>query len=335
MTEPKKYHVNYDTGEPGICDAKVKCPFGASIVVGHYENKADARAVYEEYMINPMSMGARAVIDQYKIHSELLAGKYAINDSEGFNDALKRRDAYDYILEAEYEGEMRKNSLEPPVLKKEKAYALDVVPFTEDSTVIGLDNSFEYVEEHMPGLLKKSNIASTEWTKRLSDREVDAVRKYSGDSARYSKNMAAGVDNDDIKHLHSALEKAPRIPNTHVYSGLNMHTRDMILGAIKKEGNVFTVNKAISTSLNPAQINGFMENNWDEENPDEHIALEIETNEGGVMNVISGSSEEMEVLLGPGKYELVKERKDVSFLWDEKHGRTADRVLRLKKLDSK
>lgn len=63
----------------------------------------------------------------------------------------------------------------------------------------------------------------------------------------------------------------------------------------------------------------------------------------GVMNVISGSPHEMEILVPPGKYELISERKDVFFFWSESHRersesssykKAANRVLRLKRLGS-
>jgi len=43
-----KYHINPETGEPGLCSASIRdCPLGGS-EAEHYETKAEARRAYEE-----------------------------------------------------------------------------------------------------------------------------------------------------------------------------------------------------------------------------------------------------------------------------------------------
>ena len=41
-----RYHINPETGEPGVCKAKDKCPFG-DLTTEHYNSKTAARAAYE------------------------------------------------------------------------------------------------------------------------------------------------------------------------------------------------------------------------------------------------------------------------------------------------
>jgi hypothetical protein len=41
-----KYHINPETGNPGLCSAKVKCPFGGDDV--HYFSKEAAQKAFEE-----------------------------------------------------------------------------------------------------------------------------------------------------------------------------------------------------------------------------------------------------------------------------------------------
>jgi hypothetical protein len=44
-----RYHINPKTGNPGVCHAKNKCPFG-DIQSDHYDSKEDARKGYEQKM---------------------------------------------------------------------------------------------------------------------------------------------------------------------------------------------------------------------------------------------------------------------------------------------
>jgi hypothetical protein len=41
-----KFHINPETGNPGVCSAKVKCPFGGDEV--HYFSKEAAQKAFEE-----------------------------------------------------------------------------------------------------------------------------------------------------------------------------------------------------------------------------------------------------------------------------------------------
>lgn len=335
MVEVKKYHINYETGNPGVCRAQVKCPFGADLSIEHYADKESARAVFEDYMENPMSTGSRLVLDRYKIQSDLLRGKYPFSEVEKFNEAINRRNAYDKLLHRKYEGNERKNSQNPDLSSAKKPHVLKSLAFHDQSRVIGFTNDFEGIVAEQTELVDKSDAASIAWVKTLTDREVDAVKSYSCGSESYSRSFSTSEKHEISEHLHSALSKAPRIPGTHVYSGLSRYTRDTVLSAIENQGEVFEIDRALSTTLNPAQINGFMRNNEEENNRDDYVALEIETNEGALMNAISSSPQEMEILIPPGRYELVSERRDVEFLWNEEMGgRKADRVLRLKRLDT-
>jgi hypothetical protein len=44
-----KFHINVQTGETGLCSAKINCPFG-SLENDHYPSGQDARSAYEEQM---------------------------------------------------------------------------------------------------------------------------------------------------------------------------------------------------------------------------------------------------------------------------------------------
>jgi hypothetical protein len=44
-----RYHINPETGNPGVCHAKTKCPFG-DIQSEHFDSKDEARSAYEKAM---------------------------------------------------------------------------------------------------------------------------------------------------------------------------------------------------------------------------------------------------------------------------------------------
>lgn len=48
-----RYHVNPETGEPGLCRAKKACPFG-NLEVDHYNTRTEARKEYERRMEDPV-----------------------------------------------------------------------------------------------------------------------------------------------------------------------------------------------------------------------------------------------------------------------------------------
>lgn len=42
-----RYHINPRTGDPGVCSARISCPYG-SLESDHFDSKEAARAAYEE-----------------------------------------------------------------------------------------------------------------------------------------------------------------------------------------------------------------------------------------------------------------------------------------------
>jgi GNAT superfamily N-acetyltransferase len=53
-----KYHINPETGNPGICRAKQKCPYG-SLETEHYSTLEEARQVYEELQTSQIAESSR------------------------------------------------------------------------------------------------------------------------------------------------------------------------------------------------------------------------------------------------------------------------------------
>jgi hypothetical protein len=226
-------------------------------------------------------------------------------------------------------------ALKTPSLTQEDP-ALKVVPappvpyFAPREPRLGFTNELEELDRN-PELAERLEEASFRWLASLNSEELAAAMDYSNDSSRYAQTVA------EARHLHEALHKAPRFSKpVQLYSGVSGQTRELILPQVER--GVVTMKRAVSTSCNPAQVNGFMHNFGPDNKPVEGLALEIEAVQGGSLISISHSPHEFEVLLPPGNYQVVGEERDVSYLWPgraaggELFGRTAARVLKLRQL---
>jgi len=68
-----RYHVNLETGEPGICKAEIKCPFGEEKL--HFDSSADARKSYELSQKGIPGFLHKEIISG-KTNREILAARY-------------------------------------------------------------------------------------------------------------------------------------------------------------------------------------------------------------------------------------------------------------------
>ena len=90
-----KYHINPDTGNPGLCKAAGdNCPFGGDDA--HYDSPEGARAAYEEKMAQQSNLPPVATSDKLKIsdlvRQSLASGwdiDFALNTSINFDAATK------------------------------------------------------------------------------------------------------------------------------------------------------------------------------------------------------------------------------------------------------
>lgn len=185
-------------------------------------------------------------------------------------------------------------------------------------------------------VMKDANRISEAWFNSCSTLQIYALRKYSLESKDYA--VATNESNLPLQWevLESAVKNSPRLQSPIiVYSGLNDYAGKELLqqftdGTASKDdiGKIVSFNRVLSSSINPAQVNGFSS----VVNP---IVVEVETAHGAVLDMMSNHTGEAEVLLPKGEYEVVNVLNNITYFWnkDKKSGREAKLVIQLKLLE--
>lgn len=332
-----RYHINPKTGNANICRAKFgNCPYEREDFAEHYGTKEDAQKAYEKQMENPVSEISRLIGIRGRAHQAIME-EFTKNDTSPFGDTeqaarVKLRNAIEDAIE-KYNptgvDDSGKLNNKPVKIRAPK------VVHTDDS-IIGFGNAVEEMINEQPELWDDMAKSGEQWIGNCSSDEAWSIFKYSCSSNEYAKTYS---EKDDVfvKSLNKALEKAPKFsePLT-VFSGLSCETRDLVLAQNPEIGSKIHIGRALSTSVNPAQANGFMrgDNFVDGKIVEgKHVALEIIAEQGGVMSSVSRHQHEFEVLLPEASYEVVGFEENKELMWGEgRRGVTADLVIKLRQL---
>jgi len=203
--------------------------------------------------------------------------------------------------------------------------------FVDGDTRIGYSNNL--LEHDIPrDAVRDSTVdISALWLDSLSSAEAVAVVRYTGYSREYAVEHAEGKFSPVWEDFESAVARAPKVEPFVAYTGVNdRYVKDLITQADSGE---VVLDRVFSSSMNPAQVNGFATSVRTENGEIIEIGtlvLEVETTVGAFMDTISNVPHEMEVMLPKGRYEVIDSLEGVTYLWrDGGVGRTMDRTLRL------
>jgi len=339
MSSVKRYHINPKTGNANICRANFgNCPYEKNDFAEHYDTKEEAQKAYEKQMENPISEVSRLIGVRGRTHQAIMK-EFVENRTSPFSDPKQSS-----LIDLRNKVENTLNDYIPNNVndsgklnnKPVKIRAPKVV-HTSDS-IIGFGNDVEEMMKDQPDLWDDMDKAAEQWISNCSSDEAWSVFKYSCSSDEYAKSFSE-KDEVFVKNLNNALHKSPKFeePLT-VFSGLSYETRDLVLAQNPKIGSTIKLDRALSTSVNPAQSNGFMRgNNFVDGKIVEgkNVALEIVTDKGGVMSSVSRHQHEFEVLLPESSYEVIGLEEGKEFKWGEdKGGVTADLIIKLRRVDN-
>jgi len=322
-----RYHFNPETGKASACRAKPgNCPF-VTAGAQHFDTLEEARAGVERYFTEEYASNiARYAILYNRIQHHILASKDDDESWEAVLPYITERDALERFIR-----DMKPESY--PI-----TFTLDSTPqrlihgaLNRDDgehRIIGFGNDVHEFRGAQEKTFQAALNLSEDWVSKLDAEEAHAVVEYSG-NADALRGKTAIIDR--------ALAKAPRLEPTIVYSGLSKHVANDVLSQL--DSGLVKLDYHISTSLNAAQVNGFMEHTGTDEElmatnaQGHHVAVEIETTVGGSMMAVSHSLQEFEVLLPSGEYEVIGVRENVETHWDDNGmGRTAQKLIKLRRI---
>lgn len=320
-----RYHFNPQTGNPNVCRAKPgKCPY-ISEGVGHFTSKEESRAAAEEfYSKTYVSPYARLLVARQRLQERINAildrpDKELRRDE--LNALVAERNAMDKVL-----GELV--ATPDGTASLDRSHEVWKVPENKLVTrkgnkLWGSANTFESIVRLDETLYRNLVALSESWATSLSTKDAHAMNEY-----------ASGVNmTERHAELNAILEKSPRLSPTTVWSGLSVHVAKDVLS--QYESGTVTLGYPISTTLNAAQVNGFMEMTL--ERPNDLYAIELETTRGASMLAFSHNTREMELLVPAGTYEVLGVEENVKFIWEskkyEESGRVATKLIKLRRKD--
>lgn len=333
-----RYHINPKTGNANLCRADYgNCPYEKNNFEEHYATKQDAQKAYETRMANPISENSRLMKIRGKVQQTIMnrlmdhSGSTAFlsKDKEHISSVYLRNRIDDFLDSYSPTGvddSGRLNNTSTTIKSPKISYT--------DNAIVGFEAMYEDISKDYPELLNDMNNAGEKWIDNCSSDEAWAVYKYSCDSTEYAETYSQN-DNVFAENLNNALNKAPKFsePLT-VFSGLSYQTRDLIMKQNPAVGSVVNIDRVLSTSVNPAQANGFMRGDFLSDGKiveGKNVALKIIANRGGAMSSISRHQDEFEILLPKSDYEVVEIEQNKELMWGEgKKGMVADIVLTLR-----
>lgn len=333
-----RYHINPKTGNANICRANFgNCPYEKDDFAEHYDTKQEAQKAYEKHMENPISEISRLIGVRSRTHQTIMK-EFVENSTSPFSDpkqasliSLRNRieNFFDNYVPngVDDSGKFNKN---PVNIRTPRVVHTD-------NSIIGFGNDVEETMKEQPELWNDMAQAGEQWIGNCSSDEAWSIFKYSCSSDEYAQTYSE-KDEVFVKNLNNALNKSPKFrePLT-VFSGLSYETRDLVLAQDPQVGSTIKIDRVLSTSVNPAQANGFMrgDNVVDGKIVEgKHVALEIIAEHGGVMSAVSRHQQEFEVLLPEGSYEVVGFEENKKLLWGEgRRGLTADLIIKLRQLN--
>lgn len=333
-----RYHINPNTGNANTCRANFgNCPYEKNDFAEHYDTKQEAQKAYEKQMENPISKISHLIGIRGRTHQAIMK-EFVQNGTSPFSNPKQsslvslRNKVEDFLNDYVPNGSEDSGKInDTPV----KINAPKIV-HTKDS-IIGFGNDVEEMMNDQPDLWNDMDKAAEQWIGNCSSDEAWSVFKYSCSSDEYAKtyNKESEVF---VKNLNNALNKTPKFdkPLT-VFSGLSYETRDLVLAQNPEIGSTIHIGRALSTSVNPAQSNGFMRSNNVVDGKiveGKNVALEIVADTGGVMSSVSRHQHEFEVLLPQSSYEVVGFEENKELKWGEdRRGVTADLIIKLRQIN--
>lgn len=276
----------------------------------------------------------------------------------GYKEALFRRaKTQRRILEADYAG-LPYSDLIPSIEERDEWYRkgdelaaaglprddgtrevlthgqLLVSGFTENGNKVGYEGNLLHPEAERDELIAASADVSQMWLESCSSAEAYALAHYSaGASDDYARlTSLRGTHEGDAEPLgqvwedfEAAVDNSPILAPFVTFTGVNDRYVEGILRQLEEGNGVITLDRVFSSSLNPAQVNGFATG-------DQRLVLEVETTRGACMELFSHSPREMEVLLPRGRYQVIDTEDDVVYSWlpDEVLGVDISKVIRLR-----
>lgn len=319
------YHVNPETGNPNVCRAKKRCPFGGE--TAHWTSAAEARTAYERQVeLSGMralrglrlSKGARLLFALDRAQQDLIAhtdGDYSYRGEahERLRDdkiALRNR------LLQKIEHDLPWDPSDEPAYDDGETVVMETRRFEGAERRQGYSNDWFEPTEQEKEVYRELDAASAAWVKRLSTAEVKAVVLYNVDATKYAKAMAGEateIEPEFVQYFHSALAKAPRTERPFVaYAGIS---RERCLAVRAQcEAGVLDLTRVQSASANPAQVNGFMfQSDW--QGPNDETALEFELDRAASLSAFNVHKGEMELLVPPGTYSVTGKHHGVDYVW--------------------
>jgi hypothetical protein len=321
-----RYHFNPATGRPSLCKAtRGKCPFlmeGAS----HYDTKEEARSAIEEFYSKPyVSLAGRLAVQRSRIQREIIdRDNLAEARSDVVNQLCAERDRIDQEI---HTLEPAPDEVTPKLNTKPMKMLYHGLNTDRGHEIVGFSNEIEGLQEASKESFDAAVAISEEWVSKLKTEEVQLLVTYTGNS---------DVATEQRELLDKALMKSPPLEPTTVYSGLGEYVGRDVLRQL--DSGIVNLEYPISTSLNAAQVNGFMRDTKEyvpgESRGESHdVAVEIETTAGAPLMAITTNPHEAEVLLPSGSYEVVSVRENVEMLWsDGGPGRVANQLIKLRRL---
>lgn len=359
MSEPIRYHVAPDANEATRCYAKKKCRYGFplddhpdtpaaalewvnSLRYGEVsETKHSKKPTANSANERQLSEGGSLLLQLTDLTFKISEYSDSIYDDDGPVAMEQYRELESIVSERDTLEEELRNL---PWNENDAPRYDDTVELEFQSLDVGSDphkrqgvtNSIVQTkwDEQTSQTYEHLRNASREWVSRLSTAEIQAVWKYNKSSDGYSKMVIGEMEPDEqyLRNLHSALEKAPKLKKPlKVYAGVS---GPRAMGTIEQgESGYVTLRRLQSSSVNPAIINSFMhpESHFDEER-NKRIALEFDVERCASLTAWSTHYQEMEVLVPPNHYQVVKRTEQVDYLWDGGSGQTADYVYELQPL---
>jgi len=214
--------------------------------------------------------------------------------------------------------------------------------FVDGKERFGYSNDLLHPDKDRDAVRESAAKLSHAWLMSLSSIEAYSLLRYTGESADYAREQGDGDISETWQHFEEAVANSPEVEPFVTYTGVNAHYVQDILDQV--DSGEITFDRVFSSSLNPAQVNGFateFDTVYGGINQVETLALEVETTKGAFMDAISRVPHEMEVMLPKGRYEVLDVMEDVTYLWgnrneddDKRVGRTIKKTLKLRYLDS-
>lgn len=220
-----KFHINPQTGNPGVCRAKYSCRFGGS--EEHFDSKVEAREDYEMRMSAPEINEVKVVRD---LRSEIVLPEtsdwnqvdfrlksiqdwpagWTVKEKENLASVLKLNEVLskENMTDADWEKAHKIYShMHPQTSKSPSAYGKDDAYKRRDANLIGLaedlmnrKRAYDYPESNAPERERMDSIIG------LADAQKAAVISYNVQE-RYKADPYHNLHKDAEQHLDKALDR--------------------------------------------------------------------------------------------------------------------------------